>query len=251
MQPNNMFQPSAPQGPQNSQPPGNSPVSQQPQSASQIKAHRPIVLIVAVVILSLLLLGSLAYTYTLMTSRNDFRDNAQQKIEEANEIAVAQSREEQEIEFIEREKRPLVNYTGPSEFGTVSIDYPKIWSAYVDESKKGSTPIDGYFHPGFVPGVDSGISFALRLEVLESSYDKELKGFASAAEKGEVKVRPITLEKVPNVAGSRIDGEVERDKQGSVVLFPLRDKTIKVSVLTDTFLSDFNDKILKNMSFVP
>ncbi|MDZ7785579.1 MAG: hypothetical protein U5L95_00455 [Candidatus Saccharibacteria bacterium] len=187
----------------------------------------------------------------MMQSRNDYRDNTQAKIDEAVNTAKEEQKAELEADFQEREKEPLVNYTGPSEFGTVSINYPKTWSAYVNEKKSGSTPINGYFHPSYVPGVDSGTSFALRLEVLESSYDKELDDFSNAAEDGEVEVSPITLDKVPDVSGSRIDGEVERDKQGSVVLFPLRDKTIKVSVLTDTFIKDFNNAILKNMSFVP
>lgn len=247
-----MFQPSTPPAPdQTGQTPPSSSPNNQPQTAAQLKSHKPWVLIIALVITVLTLIGVGIWGFMMMQSRNDWQNNTQPKIDTAVAAAEQAQKEQLEAEFIEREKEPLVNYTGPSEFGTVSIDYPKTWSAYVDEAKKGSTPIDGYFHPGFVPGIESGISFALRLEVLESSYDNELDAYANAAEDGEVKVTPITLDKVPNVAGSRIDGEVEKGKQGSVVLFPLRDKTIKVSVLTDTFIKDFNNIILKNMSFVP
>lgn len=246
MQPQQPFQPSAPQGP----PAGYTPAPQ-PQSASQLKAHKPVGLIIAVVLLALMLLGALGYAFMLMSSRNDFRDNAQEKIDAAVVVAEEKKTEELNADFIEREKEPLKNYTGPSQFGSVSIDYPKTWSAYVDESGKGSTPVDGYFHPNFVPGTDSGISLALRVEVLESSYDKVLDGYASGVKRGTVTVKPITLESVPSVAGSRVDGEVEREKQGSVVLFPIRDKTIKVSVLSDQFKADFNNTILKYMSFVP
>ncbi len=49
-------------------------------------------------------------------------------------------------EFIVREKQPLQTYTGPSAFGSISVKYPKTWSAYVDETNS-STPVDGYFHP--------------------------------------------------------------------------------------------------------
>lgn len=237
---------------QSGPPPGYAPQPMQmPQTAAQLKPRKPVGLIIVVILLILLLFASGAYGYSMMSSRNDYRDNVQEKIDAAVAVAIDEREKELSIEFAEREKTPLVNYTGPSEFGTVSIDYPKTWSAYVDESKSGSTPVDGYFHPSFVPGTNSGTSFALRLEVLEKTYDKELSQYASGVKRGEVRVAPIKLEKVPSVAGSRIDGEVERDKQGSVVLFPLRDKTIKISVLTDTFVDDFNNIILKNMSFQP
>ncbi len=251
------FQPSAPQGPgpnpQYQAPPqGAMPQpSAAPMTASQLKPQKPIALIILLVLFVLLFLGAAGYAFSMMSSRNDFRDNVEEKILAANEVAVTANTEELNAEFIEKEKEPYVVYTGPSQFGSVSVTYPKTWSAYVDESGKGSAPIDGYFHPGFVPGVDSGISFALKLEVLESSYDKELDKFASAVKKGTVKIAPVTLDKVPSVAGSRADGLVDKDKNGSVVLFPLRDKTIKVSVLSDQFIGDFNDIILKNMSFIP
>ncbi len=249
MQPQDPFQPSAPQGP----PAGFNPQPQQvqPQSASQMKAHKPVKFIVVVVILSLFLIGSLVYGFMMMSSRNDFRDNVEDKITKASEIAVSESKAEQEAEFVEREKEPLKTYSGPSQFGSLVVRYPKTWAAYFDESGKGNTPIDGYLHPNYVPSVNSGISFALRVEVLESAYDRVLDGYTSDAKKGSVTVQPITLEKVPSVAGSRLNGEVEKDKQGSVVLFPLRDKTIKISVLSDQFIKDFNEIILREMSFIP
>lgn len=226
-------------------------MSPQPQSASQIKAHKPVGLLIIIGVLSVLLIGSIAFGVTMMQSRNDYRDNVQQKIDAAVAAAVEQREQELEAEFIEREKEPLKTYTGPSQYGTLKIEYPKTWAAYVNESGGGNTPINGYLHPNFVPGVDSGVSFALRFQVLESSYDEELDDYDREVEDGSVTVTPVTLEKVPSVAGSRIDGEVEKDKQGSVVLFPIRDKTIKVSVLSDQFIKDFDNIILEKMSFVP
>jgi hypothetical protein len=244
------FQPSAPQGSPAGQP-SVTASGPPPQAASQQKHSKPLVFIIVIVLLSLALIASLIWAFMLMGSRNDFRDNTQSKVDEAVSSAVETRETELEAEFIEREKEPLINYTGPSEFGTISIDFPKTWAAHVDESKSGKTPVDGYFHPKFVPGTDSGVSFALRVEVIESPYGKELDDYAKAAEKQEVTVAPFVLDKVPSVAGSRIDGEVEKGKQGSVVLFPLRDKTIRISTLSDTFIKDFDSIILKNMSFQP
>lgn len=183
--------------------------------------------------------------------RADYKDNVDQKISLAVEEAVEVSKAEQEKEFAEREKEPLKTYNGPSQYGSLTIAYPKTWSVYVNESGKGNTPLEGYMHPGVVPGVDSGISFALTFQVIESPYDQELDSYSSAVKRGTVRVSPVKLDKVPSVAGSRIDGEVERDKQGSVVLLPVRDKTLKVSVLSDQFISDFENIILKNLVFTP
>lgn len=246
MQPNTPGQ--IPGQPYNTQ----SPQMQPPQTAAQIKAkHHGRGILVALILVTLLLLASLGFGGWAFTERTDYKNNVDQKISVAVDEAVAQSREEQEAEFIEREKEPFKTYQGPSQFGSVSITYPKTWSVYVNESGKGNTPVDGYMHPNFVPGIDSGISFALRFEVLESPYDKELDKYSNVVKRGTARVSPVKLDKVPSVAGSRVDGEVERDKQGSVVLFPVRDKTLRVSVLSDQFLQDFETIILKNLSFTP
>ena len=156
-----------------------------------------------------------------------------------------------QLEFDEKEKSPLTKYTGPGNYGTLTISYPKTWSAFVTEANAASSPIDGYLHPGFIPGLQSGTAYALRFQVLNSSYAAELKKYEAGAKTGKVKIAPYKLPKVPELTGSRVDGQIATNQQGSVVLLPLRDKTIVITTQAPQFVADFNNIILPTLTFIP
>src|SRR5690606_18670298 len=104
----------------------------------------------------------------------------------------------------------------------------------------------------FVPAVNNPKNiFALRLEVVSTSYPDVLKQFESQIQAGKVKISAYALPKVPNVNGSRVSGEVATGKQGNMVVLPLRDKTLKVWTESPEFSSDFDNNILANLTFVP
>lgn len=222
----------------------------QPLPASAINKHRNR-LIFPLVLAVLLLLAAAGFGYWAFTSRQDYKNNVDTKVEEATGAAVSTAVEAKEQEFKEREKLPLKQYKGPSAFGSVNVSYPKTWAGYVIESEKGSTPVNGYFHPNFVPDVQGSTAFALRVEVLNEAYDKALARFDSDSKRGTVKVSAIKAAKVPNVTGARVDGQIESDKRGSVVLFPLRDKTLRLTVESEDFVGDFNTIILDKLTFTP
>ena len=240
-----------PQGPQQfpAGPPGQ--YSQMGLPASRQKTQRPWLLIgplIASVILLLTVSGVLVWA---LGERQDYKDNSDQKSAAAVEAATKATEEKKETEFLEREKSPFRVYKGPSTFGSAEITYPKTWSAHVIENASGTTPISGFFHPNFVPGERSGAAYALRLEVVEQSYDQVLKTYESNARRGVVRINPYKPPKVPSALGSRIDGEIQRGLNGSTILLPLRDKTIKLSVQSQDFMKDFNDIILANFVFAP
>lgn len=207
-------------------------------------------LIIPLVLFILLFIAASSFGFWAYAERNDYKDNVDQKVAAAVEQAVQEAEAAKEEEFLEREKRPYRQYRGPGAFGAIVIQYPKTWSAFVSETS-GREPVDGYFHPGFVPDQKSGVGFALRLEVIEQPYDQILGDYESEAEKGEVTISPYSPPKVPSVLGVRINGMVEKDHQGSTVLFPLRDKTIRLTTLSPQFVGDFNNHILPNFEFTP
>lgn len=224
----------------------------QPQSASQMKKnHASLGWIIAVVVLSLLLLGAVGFGYWAFKERSTYKNETDKIV--AKEVALTEQRvsSEKDKQFLEDEKRPTRPYTGPSTFGSVQIEYPKTWSAFITESGTGGTPIDGYLHPNFVPGVQSGTQFALRLEVVQRTYDDVLKQFDSKVRQGKVSVSPFRADNVPDVLGARVEGEINQGQKNLMVLFPIRDKTLKISTESESFFKDFNDIILKTLKFVP
>ncbi|MDZ7744240.1 MAG: hypothetical protein U5K77_00555 [Candidatus Saccharibacteria bacterium] len=226
------------------------PPNVDPVSASQRKQHHKL-LIIPLIILVVLLLGAGGFGAWAFMERQEYKQNADELAQAAADEAVAEALKEKEAEFIQREKRPLKEYNGPSAFGSVSISYPKTWSAHVIESDRSNRPIEGYFHPDFVPDTGGDTAFALKLEVVDEAYDRALSKYDSDSERGTVNVSAISVDEVPDVTGARINGEIERGKTGTVVLFPLRDKTLRISTESQEYIKDFNNIILRNLSFVP
>lgn len=207
-------------------------------------------LVVALIFVFVLFLGALGFGYWAYTERTDYKNNVDEKIETAVEVAKKETATQKDNEFIEREKRPLQVYSGPSSFGSISIQYPKTWSAYVEDNND-STPITGFFHPNYVPSIKGDTAFAFRLEVSNDSYANEIKQFDSDVKNGEAKAQPYKPVNVDNIIGSRITGKISSDKQGVLILIPLRDKTIKLWTEADQFVPDFEKNILKNFKFSP
>ncbi|HSX27790.1 MAG TPA: hypothetical protein VLG25_03340 [Patescibacteria group bacterium] len=232
----------------NQQPP---PLSTQPVTATQLKHRNPMSLITTLVIAVLFLLASLAFGAWAYSSRQDYKNNSDKKSAAAVKAAEEALNKKLEADFAEREKLPTKTYTSPSTAGTLSISYPKTWSAYVSQDEKSATPVDGYFYPDFVPTLQSGKSFALRIEVVSQTYDQVMKQFDSSVKTGKAKVSPFRPAKVQSVLGSRIDGDIGSNKQGSMVVLPLRDKAIRISTESQSFMSDFDDIILASLSFSP
>lgn len=219
-------------------------------AASQLK-HHSWGLILCLVLFILLFFGAGGAAIWAYMGMQDYKTNSDQKSQKAVAVALKDEDIKKDAEFHEKEKSPYKEYKAPSTFASVDIIYPKTWSAFVTESEKSILPVDGYFHPLFVPGIQSGTDFALRLQVTNQSYDQELKQFEVKVKSGKVKVSPYKAPKVPGVLGSRIDGEINNGQQDSMVLFPVRDKTLKISTESQQFLDDFNNIILANLNFVP
>ena len=206
-----------------------------------------------IVLLALVLVGSLAFGFWAFSGRQDYKNKADVKIAAAVKAAKEAQATELQKQFDEQSKSPTKSYQGPVTSGSIAFSYPKTWSAYIDESGTGdsSTPVNGYFHPNFVPGVQESSSFALRVQVVPNSYSEELKQFDSLVSERKVKISAYSAPKVSGIVGVRVDGQIINGKKGSMVMFPLRDKTLKVWTEADQFVGDFNNSVLPNLTFVP
>lgn len=171
------------------------------------------------------------------------RDDNQPIIDAA--IADAEEKLENKLEndFVEREKQPNKTYTSPSELGSVKLQFPKTWSSYT-QIKSGA--MEYYGHPNYVPS--DGVNYALRMSVVDKAFASEVKSYDAAVKKGDLKASAV---QVAGVTGTRLDGLLKKDQQGSMVIFPLRDKTLKVWTESNDFKNDFDNIVLKSLTFVP
>jgi len=199
----------------------------------------------------ILFIAALSFGIWAYGGMQDYKNNVDPKIAAAVATAEEATSAKKDKEFTEKEKRPLRTYTGPSAYGSVAVSYPKTWSAYADESARSSNPLDATFNPNFVPGLQSGSNVALRVQVVSTSYADTIRTFDSQIKTGKVTAAPYAVAKVPAVTGLRIDGEIATNKQGAMIIVPVRDKTLKVWTEASQYVNDFNSLILPNLTLVP
>lgn len=201
---------------------------------------------------ALLLVGAAAFGVWAFLGYQDYKNNFDTKL--ASQVAIARQQEDQakDAAFAEAAKSPLSTYNGPSIYGSVTIQYPKTWSGYVADSDNSSPFVNGYFYPGVVPDVTQTSSvFALRVEVVDSSYSSELNNYTSYVQQGTAKVSPYAAPKVPNITGVIITGQLANGKTGELVMIPLRNMTLKIWTESSRFTGDFTNYILPNFTFKP
>ncbi len=211
-------------------------------------------LLLSFIMVIVLFIGAASFGVWAFMGRQDYKKNSDQKVATASAETKKQVQDEDAAKYAEEAKNPLKTYTGPTAFGSVSLQYPKTWSAYMAEAKtvQSSQPINGFIHPNVVPDISNPEnSFALRVQIVSQPYDNVLTQYNSLAVTGKVVVQPYTLPKVPTVVGTRINGQIEATKQGSMVVFPLRNLTLKVWTQSADYIPDFDTIILPNLSFSP
>jgi hypothetical protein len=197
----------------------------------------------------LLLVGVAVFGVWAFGSRQDYKDNVDAKVATAVTAAKVAEDKVKDAQFAEESKNPLKTYAGPAAYGSVSINYPKTWSGYVKDTGADDPFVDGYFSPGVVPDAqDEKSSFAFRVQVSGQTYSDTLQQFES--QEG-ISIQPYALPKVPNVVGVIIRGAIEQDRQGIMVILPLRNTTLKFWTESNDFTGDFNNIILPNASFSP
>lgn len=216
--------------------------------------------LLAAVILAILLIVSLAFGYWAFSGRQDYKTNVDKKIATAVAAAEVTQKTTLQKQFDEQSKSPYKTFTGPSTYGSITFQYPKTWSAYVDESGSGNSLVDGYFHPDQVPGVSGQAAYALRVQLTNDDYATVLQQFDTFTSGGQAKASAYIPPKMKNVAsvqvGTRIDGVIDRANDssnitGAMVVMKVRDKTLKVYTESNDFLSDFNNTILPSLTFAP
>jgi Flp pilus assembly protein TadG len=195
-------------------------------------------------------IAALGFGGWAFSSRQDYKDNSDQKAAVAAASAKATEAENKDKQYAEEAKSPYKTYTGPEQYGTISLTYPKTWSGYVSTGSQSASPLNGYFNPNVVPSVtDQNSTFALRIEVVNSAYNDVLRNFNT--QNGAVSISPYALPKVPKVVGAKATGQIENQKQGTMIVLPVRDKTLKIYTESTAFQSDFDNIILPNLTFVP
>jgi hypothetical protein len=207
---------------------------------------------------TILLLGALGFGLWAFLGLQDYRNNTDKKIAAAVAVAKQTTASEKDNEFDKKEKSILTSYVSPDVYGSIELNYPKVWSSAISESTDNIVTVNAFFQPKAIsiPSLTdssgkNSVSFALRVQLLKTSYSTVVGTFTASASSGKIKVTPFRAALVPSVMGVRVDGEIFPGKQSSMVILPLRDKTIQVWTESAQYLTDFNNTILPSLKFIP
>ena len=182
----------------------------------------------------------------------DYRDNVADKVEVAVKAAKEEQKKADKVEFTEEYKKPNLTYEGPSDSGSVAFNYPKTWAAYIDKDGAGGGDLSLYFNPKFIPAINGRIAYALRITIDNRAYNSVLQSYEGKIKDGTLKAKTITVGKTDDFSGyegMRIDGKFGDSINGSVVIFKIRDKTLRLYVDNQEFMNDFNNTVLTSLKY--
>ena len=209
-------------------------------------------MLISLILCAVLLVSSLGFGLWAFTSRQDYKNNSDQKSARAAAAAKTATEADDAVKYAEAAKSPLKSHVGPSQFGAITVQYPKTWSGMIAEEGRGGTPVNDYFHPDVVPNIgNKDNAFALRVQIVDSSYDRIIDGYQNDVKSKKVTAVPFALPKVPNTVGLRVDGQIDDNKRGSMVIIPVRNMTLKIWTESPDFVADFDKYIIPNFTFSP
>lgn len=198
---------------------------------------------------------------------SDQKQNVDSKVTAAEAEAVKTQASKDLADFIKAEKQPLIQFAGLDDYGRITFDYPKTWSAHqaTDVSDGNGATYAVYLHPKLVPptpsapladlsvvpkgGSTSTIDvpkFALRVVVEQKSFDDSLKAYDTMIKSGQLKSSAFTNDN--KITGTRLDGNFNSNIRGSAVVIKMRDRTLTLRTDADVFKDDF-EALIKTLNF--
>jgi hypothetical protein len=200
--------------------------------------------LIAAIVFGVLTLGFAGFGFWSYTNYNEQKTDVDGKIALAKAEAKKEQGDSDEAKFAEREKEPRREWVGPDDYGRLTFDYPKTWSAYVAKYPKVSS--DAYeVHLNPVSVVNGEPQYALRVVIDSNSYEKTLDTFKEEIKKGDLR---SSVTSANGQTGTRLDGNFTKDLRGAAVVYRLRDRTIFIRTDTDTFKPEF-ENIIKTLKF--
>ena len=161
----------------NTQPLGyNGSVTQQVQNPiTQSNDASGLVKTIVIVAVSLIAVTFIGLFIWMLIQYNSVSDDVQGQID----VAVAAAKDEQaqkdEMEFSEREKYPYKTFSGPADYGQLTFEYPKTWSVYVAADASNGGDFSAYFNPVQVNAVSNNTINALRVTILDKSFEEDVE----------------------------------------------------------------------------
>lgn len=224
------------------------PAQQAPVSAAATAGVTPkkdttLIETIILVVVCLIAAAAIVFAVIFFMKFNELNTDFESKKGLAVADAVKQKEDELQASFTEQEKLPYYNFTGPSDYGSISFQYPKTWSVYVDSDGTNNSDYKAYFRPSQVDPIKNKDSrYALRFSILNRQYDTVQKTYETKVKSGKMTTSVFNADN-NSITGIRYEGEIDKEINGVVVLIKVNDKTAVFQMDAEVYRTDFETLI--------
>lgn len=206
---------------------------------------------VAIIIVSLIAVTFIGLFIWMSLQYNEVQTDVQGQIDMAVAEAKDKQAAEMEADFAEREKFPYKTFSGPADYGQLTFNYPKTWSVYIADAANKGGDFNAYFNPNQVEAVGKDTINALRVTILNKSFEDVTADYQKKMEQKDsgLTMESVTFGKNNDITGNRYTGTIPgTDLNGYIVIFKIRDKTAVLQTDSVLFKADF-EELLKTVQF--
>lgn len=208
-----------------------------------VKRDTTLIETVILIIVCLIAAAAIVFAVIFFMQYNELKTNYDTEKSLEVEKAKKEQADLDNASFEEREKLPNYHFTGPSDYGSISFEYPKTWSLYIESDGTNNSDYKAYFSPAQVnPLKDKNSRYALRFSILNRQYDTVQKTYESKVKSGKLTSSMFTADD-NTVSGIKYEGELETNMNGIVVLVKVNDKTALFQMDADVYRGDFETLI--------
>lgn len=226
----------------------NQPVNPPMAPAAGLKPEKKNTLAETLVLVGVCLIAAAAIVFAVIffMQYNELKTNYDSEKNLEISKAVKAQQDKDEAAYEERAKEPNYSFTGPSDYGSISFEYPKTWSVFVEKDGTNNNDYVAYFQPKQIDPITSKDSrYALRFQILNRQITTVQSSYESKIRSGKLTSRTFSTDDNA-LSGTWYEGEISDGIRGIVILLKVNDKTLLLQTDAEAYRSDF-EKLVKGL----
>ena len=187
--------------------------------------------------------------YYQYTQANQYRASRESYANQVAQKAVSAQQSKDAAAEAEAIKQPFSTFTSPAMFGSVTFQYPRTWSQFV-QSNSGDQ-FEAYFNPSSVPPIDDSTPYALVVTITNQSYSDVLQSFSDKVKNGKLTSTTLNTGIGGNAKGVELQGQLSDSLSGEGAIFPILsgNYTLEIFTYSQSFESDFANTVLPSLKY--
>ena len=201
---------------------------------------------IILVVVCLVAATAIVFAVMFFVQYNDLKDSFDSQVKSQVAEAEKNQKDADDAICLEKQKETLQQFTGPSDYGSVSFNYPKMWSVYIKSDGTENSDFEAYFSPVSVDPVDNDNSrYALRFKIVNTLSDEVQRDYINKVNDNEMTSGMFQAQNKA-VTGTLYQGTIEEGIVGQVLVVKVNDKTAILQTDSEEYRADF-EKLINSL----